>query len=563
MADLTRRRDIGAPLSANQFDANIDNLDERLIDLEENPPEAVEIDEITLVGQTMVITMSDTTSYTLDLPLRHYTPIVWAPGATLTIDQVFPINGTLYSVIFDHVAEATFDPGANDGSGNDYYFALLPNPGNSLPEGGELGQVLMKLSDSNYDVGFRNVPAQYIVFDPDTDSTLTGIDNVNDAINELDSRIASGDGIDASQVVFNPTTDSALSSETVGAALEELEGLIGTGGGVNAADVAFTPTTDSSLSATDVSAALEELEGMVGGGAYLPLAGGTMLGAIELAADPASAMQPTTKQYVDGLALNLGKRARVRAATTANITIATALNNADTLDGVTLATGDLVLVKNQSAPEENGVYVVGASPGRFAEFDTYNEHPGSLIVVAEGSTNADTIWLCTSNAGGTLNTTAIAFTQVTATGALLASNNLSDLANAATARSNIGLSAGAILAVIDGAGSAITTGLKGYLGPMPFGGTINQATLLADQTGSIVVDVWKCTYAQFDAGSTHPVSGDKITASAPPTITTDVKSQDSTLTGWTTAFSAGDILAFNVNSVTDIERVTLELKIAK
>ena len=116
--------------------------------------------------------------------------------------------------------------------------------------------------------------------------------------------------------------------------------------------------------------------------------------------------------------------------------------------------------------------------------------------------------------------------------------------------------------VIDGGGSTITTGMKGYI-------EINQAltitanTLLADQSGSIVVNVWKCTYTQFDAGATHPVVGDKITASAPPTITTATKSTDSTLTGWTTSVSAGDILAFNVDSVTTVQRVTLCLKCAK
>ncbi len=133
--------------------------------------------------------------------------------------------------------------------------------------------------------------------------------------------------------------------------------------------------------------------------------------------DPASAQDAATKNYVDSIAINLGKRARVRAATTTNITIATALNNADTLDGVALVTGDLVLVKDQSAAEENGIYVVGVSPARFSEYDTYNEHPGSLIAVQEGTANADTAWLCTSNAGGTLNTTAIDFSALSTGGA--------------------------------------------------------------------------------------------------------------------------------------------------
>jgi hypothetical protein len=107
----------------------------------------------------------------------------------------------------------------------------------------------------------------------------------------------------------------------------------------------------------------------------------------------------------------------------------------------------------------------------------------------------------------------------------------------------------------------LTTGLKGYL-EIPFGCTITQATLLADQTGSVVVNVWKTTYASFAPG-THPVAADKITASAPPTISSAAKSQDATLTGWTTAITAGDILAFNVDSVTTITRVTLDLKVTK
>lgn len=117
--------------------------------------------------------------------------------------------------------------------------------------------------------------------------------------------------------------------------------------------------------------------------------------------------------------------------------------------------------------------------------------------------------------------------------------------------------------VIDGSGAVITTGIKGYI-EIPFGATINRVTLLADQGGAIVVDIYKCTYAQFDAGATHPVSGDKITASAPPTIpATGTKAQDAVLSGWTTAITAGDILAFNVNSCTTIQRVTLSLKITK
>jgi hypothetical protein len=119
------------------------------------------------------------------------------------------------------------------------------------------------------------------------------------------------------------------------------------------------------------------------------------------------------------------------------------------------------------------------------------------------------------------------------------------------------LKSGTLGITIDGAGSAITTGVKGYL-EIPFDYTITQATLTADQSGSIVVDVWKDTYANYP-----PTDADSITASAPPTITTALKSQDSTLTGWTLTGSKGDVLGFNVDSATTITRATLTLQVTK
>ena len=111
--------------------------------------------------------------------------------------------------------------------------------------------------------------------------------------------------------------------------------------------------------------------------------------------------------------------------------------------------------------------------------------------------------------------------------------------------------------IIDGGGLAIITGQKGHL-EIPFACTIKQVTMLADQSGSIVVDIWKDTYA-----SSPPTDADSITASAPPTISSAQKSQDSTLTGWTKSISSGDILAFNVDSCTTITRVTISLKVEK
>jgi hypothetical protein len=111
---------------------------------------------------------------------------------------------------------------------------------------------------------------------------------------------------------------------------------------------------------------------------------------------------------------------------------------------------------------------------------------------------------------------------------------------------------------IDGGGSTITTGVKGFV-VAPANCTISSATLLSTDasvtSGSIVVDVWKDTYASYP-----PTVADTITASAKPTLSSATKSQDSTLTGWTTSVTAGDILGFKVDSVTTLTRASLFLR---
>ena len=97
----------------------------------------------------------------------------------------------------------------------------------------------------------------------------------------------------------------------------------------------------------------------------------------------------------------------VRAATTANITIASELNATDVIDGVTLNADDLVLVKDQSSAEDNGVYVVGVTPARQEGYTNYNAHSGAHIIVQEGTRNKSAKWQCTSPVGGTLDSTAL------------------------------------------------------------------------------------------------------------------------------------------------------------
>ena len=122
-----------------------------------------------------------------------------------------------------------------------------------------------------------------------------------------------------------------------------------------------------------------------------------------------------TTSYVDNLIAGLRTRIVVEAATTANITLSSDLQNGDTIDGVTLATGDEVLVKNQSTDSQNGIYTVVSSgtASRSTEYDAIAEISGQMVIVNQGSTNDNTMWLCPTNTSATLGSDSIAFTKVT------------------------------------------------------------------------------------------------------------------------------------------------------
>jgi hypothetical protein len=143
---------------------------------------------------------------------------------------------------------------------------------------------------------------------------------------------------------------------------------------------------------------------------------------------PSTGTDAVNKNYVDTAITNVTSlftaKGTVRIATTANGALATAYANGQTVDGLALVTGDRILIKNQTAQAENGIYTVNASgaPTRSTDMDVWGEVPGSWITVQVGTTNADTVWLSTADAGGTLNTTAITFINPISGGGLSASN---------------------------------------------------------------------------------------------------------------------------------------------
>lgn len=148
-------------------------------------------------------------------------------------------------------------------------------------------------------------------------------------------------------------------------------------------------------------------------------------------ADPTTGTDAANKQYVDATAAGIDWKASVRVATVgANITLAGSAPN--TLDGVTLASGDRILVKDQSTANQNGIYTVttlgtgsNGTWSRASDADTSAEvTSGIATFVEEGTVNADTGWTLTTNNPITLGTTSLTFTQFTSLGQITAGAGL-------------------------------------------------------------------------------------------------------------------------------------------
>lgn len=130
-------------------------------------------------------------------------------------------------------------------------------------------------------------------------------------------------------------------------------------------------------------------------------------------ADPTGAQDAATRAYVDAFAQGLAWKDSVRAATTANGALASAYANGSVIDGVTLATGDRILVRAQTAGADNGIYTVNASgaPTRATDADTAGDVRAATTLVEEGTSLANTLWTQTADAV-TLGTTALVWAQV-------------------------------------------------------------------------------------------------------------------------------------------------------
>jgi len=143
-------------------------------------------------------------------------------------------------------------------------------------------------------------------------------------------------------------------------------------------------------------------------------------------ADPTAATDAANKQYVDNLAAGISWKNSVRVATTVNIT----LSGTQTIDGVSVIANDRVLVKNQSTASGNGIYLCAAGAWtRTTDADTAAEIEGAAVFVEEGTAQADTAWVCTTNAPITVGTTSLTFVQFAGPGDVTAGTGMTQSGN--------------------------------------------------------------------------------------------------------------------------------------
>ena len=149
-------------------------------------------------------------------------------------------------------------------------------------------------------------------------------------------------------------------------------------------------------------------------------------------ADPTGDNDAANKGYVDGVAQGLDVKDSVVATTTANGTLSTAFANGQSIDGVTLQTGDRILIKNQSTASQNGIYNVNASgaPSRATDMATGANAAGAFVFVEQGTVNAENGFTCTSDTGSAVvGTNNLTFAQFSGAGQVIAGDGLEKSGN--------------------------------------------------------------------------------------------------------------------------------------
>ena len=249
---------------------------------------------------------------------------------------------------------------------------------------------------------------------------------------------------------------------------------------------------------------------------------------------PSGSTDIANKSYVDTVAQGLDTKASCVAATTANIT----LSAPQTVDGIALVSGDRCLVKDQSTTANNGIYLVAAgSWTRALDMDTWAEVPGAYVFIETGTTQADTGWVCTSNAGGTIGVTAIIWAQFSGAGSGVSSLNFGTTGLTPASATTGAITVAGTLAVANGG-----TNITSYaIGDLIYASTTGVLSKLADvATGNALISGGVGVAPSYGKiGLTTHVSGALPVANGGTNATTASITSFNNITGYTAAGATG------------------------
>ena len=218
----------GFNLTAAQVDINFWDIVQRMLAQEARPDPSAGIAYFEIIGINMFVHMTDGTVLgPYELPVATFRDRgIWAPSTVYSKMDTFTTNGGLWVTVFDHTSGTSFDPGANNGAGNDYYQLMMQTPGSSLPSGGAVGSSLLKATTTDYSVRWGMPDASGVIFTPATGSTLTS-SNVADALEE--AALTNGTAAD---IPYTPASGTGLTADNVQDAIDELAGGGDSGGGI-------------------------------------------------------------------------------------------------------------------------------------------------------------------------------------------------------------------------------------------------------------------------------------------------------------------------------------------